>query len=140
MTADLSKSLGPHISLERQRQSGDWSGVSPNPSYIMFQNSGNSASGASMEGGGGWGEVTVLYGQERIDNSAATTTFPLSSYPTYDLLDRYFKVTQSVMRMRRLRRELDWGGGGVRGKRRTRRGGGSRSMDLYVKLVHINKE
>ena len=49
-------------------------------------------------------------GWERTDDPVATTAVPPSMDPTYDLLDQDFDVTQSVLRMRRLRHELDRGG------------------------------
>ena len=72
---------GPHISPERQHQSGDWSGAAPNPYYLLLQKSGDSVTRASTDGG--WrvpdsprGAATALDGREHTDDPAATTAVP----------------------------------------------------------------
>ena len=76
-------------------------------------------------------------GRERTENPAATTAVPLLRDLTYNLLDQNFNVTQSVLSMFFLRRDLDRGGG--TGEDEYREGYGKIIMDLYGKLVHINK-
>ena len=63
--------------------------------------SGNFASGASTEGGGGRaaGVAAALDKQERTDDPVATTDAPPSRDPMYNLLDRDFDVTYSLNRV-----------------------------------------
>ena len=93
-------------------------------------------------GGRGGGRATgggSSYRQERTDDPVLTTAVPSSRDPTYKLLYWESNMMQSVLRMRRLRRELDREGQDT-GEEKDGEGGRGRSMDLYGKLVHINKQ
>ena len=116
--------------------------MAPKLSCLLFQKSGDFAAGVSMQGGGG--ARRVVGGSVRLTRADGQTHgddhLPPVKGSDIQPLDHYFDRMQSVLSLRCLHRELNWGvRGGIQGNRNME-SGGRRSMYLYSKSVHINKQ